>query len=651
MSELRIKLPDGSERCYESQLTCGELAGDISASLRKKSIAAKVNGKLVDLSHILENGDNVSIVLLDDDVGLEIIRHSTAHILAEAVKSLYPTVQVTIGPVIENGFFYDFVYDEGFSDSDLLAIEKKMKEIISRNANIVRRVVTKQEAIEYFQSINEDYKVKIIEELDDSGEISLYSQGEFIDLCRGPHLPSTGYVKAFKLTRVSGAYWKGDSKNKMLQRIYGTAWRSKKELSDHLTMLEEAKKRDHRKIGKEMDLFHFQDDAVGVPFWHPNGWTIFQRLLAYMKLKQSESGYLEIATPEIMDQALWKQSGHLDKFTENMFFAHSIEKDKAYAVRPMNCPGSVRVFSSELRSYRDLPMRLAEFGKVYRYEPSGALYGLMRVRGFTQDDAHIFCTEDQIIDESLKLCELTLDIYSHFGFDDVMIKFSDRPENRIGSDEVWDKAEGALLNAINTLNLDYQLNAGDGAFYGPKIEFVLKDCIGRQWQMGTLQVDLNLPERLDAQYIAADGQKRNVVMLHRAIFGSIERFIGILLEHYAGRLPFWLSPMQVAILSITDRQSDYANSIGRMMSEIGITSTVDNDNQTLSYKIRKYSRSKVSIIVIIGDDELENRAVSFRSIGDNKKHVMSVDAFVDHVKQLNAKGGMRRAVTGVERAE
>lgn len=618
-NNFNIRLIDGSVRAYEKDsddcITCLKIAQDISSSLAKKAVAAKINGKQCDLDHLVKDNDIIEIITLDTEEGLDVIRHDAAHVLAQAVKELYPSIQVTIGPTIKDGFFYDFAKNEPFSANDLIKIEEKMEEIIKRNDKIVRKVVSKNEAIEYFHSINEHYKIEIINKLPESEEISMYSQGNFTDLCRGPHAPSTGYIKAFKLMKVAGAYWRGNSNNVMLQRIYGTAWTSKKDLDQYLYMIEEAEKRDHRKLGKEMDLFHFQDEAPGAVFWHQKGWIIFQTLITYMRQQQHESGYVEINTPEILNRSLWEASGHWEKYRENMYTATVLDEDRVYAVRPMCCPGAIQVFNHGLVSYKELPMRLSEFGKVYRYEPSGSLYGLMRVRAFTQDDAHIFCTEDQIMSESINLCKLLFKIYADFGFDNVKVKFSDRPDKRIGDDNVWDKAEAALLNALKDLGVEYTTNKGEGAFYGPKLEFVLRDAIGRDWQMGTLQVDLNLPRRLNAQYIGEDGQKHYPVMLHRAVFGSLERFIGMLIEHYTGKLPLWLAPMQLCIMTITDEEKDFVKQLEIKAKKLGIRVIVDLDNETLNYKIRKHSLNKIPYIAIVGKKEAAEGSVSVRKFG------------------------------------
>ena len=606
-----------------------DLLNELDKSLHKQCVAIKINGEIKDLSTQIDEDNDVEFVLSSTPEGLDIIRHDTAHILAQAVKELYPKAQVTIGPTIENGFYYDFANTQPFSDSDLAKIEKKMQEIVNQNLIIKRKVVTRQEAIDFFAKQGETYKVEIIKDLPKEEDITIYTQGDFSDLCKGPHAPSTGSAKAFKLMKVAGAYWKGDSKNEMLQRIYGTAWVDKKQLRQYLIMLEEAEKRDHRKIGKQAGLFHFQEEAQGAVFWHPKGWDLFQRLVNYIRDKQNENGYLEIGTPEIMDQKMWEASGHWEKFRENMFTANTIDEDKLYAVRPMNCPGGVQVYNQGIKSYRDLPLRLAEFGKVHRYEPSGALHGLMRARAFTQDDAHIFCTTEQITEECINVCKLIIDIYKDFGFEDVKVKFSDRPEKRIGSDEIWDAAEKALLNAVIEQELPYTLNKGEGAFYGPKLEFVMRDAIGRDWQLGTLQVDFNLPMRLNANYISKDGKKHRPVMLHRALFGSIERFLGILIEHYAGNLPLWLAPVQVAVITITDAINEYAQHIFNILREKNIRCILDLANEQVNYKIRKHSLSKIPIIVILGIEEKEKNLVSTRKLGNKKQETLELNQFVD----------------------
>jgi len=560
---------------------------------------------------------------------IETLRHDTAHIMAMAVQEIFPDTQVTIGPVIENGFFYDFARDNPFTDSDLEIIEKKMKEIVKRDVKTSFKVLSREDAIKLFLDKGEKYKVEIIESLPSDEEIKVYFHGDWFDLCRGPHLNSSGEIgTAFKLTKVAGAYWRGDSNNPMLQRIYGTAWETQEELDNYLHMLEEAEKRDHRKLGKELDLFHFQEEAPGSVFWHAKGWTLFQSLINYMRKRQDEAGYSEINTPDIMDKSLWELSGHLEKFGDNMFTTEARE-DRVYALKPMNCPGCVQVYKQGLKSYRDLPLRVAEFGKVHRYEPSGALHGLMRVRAFTQDDAHIFCTEDQITDESKIVCDLILSIYKDFGFEDVSIKFSDRPENRVGSDEIWDKSEKALRTAMEATGLDYTVNPGEGAFYGPKLEFVLRDAIGREWQCGTLQVDLNMPERLGGTFIAEDGKKYNPVMLHRALFGSLERFTGILLEHYAGNLPLWLSPVQAVVAPITSEIDGYAVEIQKTLKSSGFRVEMDLRNEKISYKIRENSLQKIPFLLIVGKKEMEEKSVTLRTFGSKDQEKIKLDNLTD----------------------
>ena len=560
---------------------------------------------------------------------IEILRHDAAHIMAMAVQELFPETQVTIGPVIENGFFYDFARDNPFTDSDLEIIEKKMKEIVKRDVKTSFKVLSREDAIKLFLDKGEKYKVEIIESIPTDEEIKVYYHGDWFDLCRGPHLNSSGEIgTAFKLTKVAGAYWRGDSNNPMLQRIYGTAWETQEELDNYLHMLEEAEKRDHRKLGKELDLFHFQEEAPGSVFWHAKGWTLFQSLINYMRKRQDEAGYSEINTPDIMDKSLWELSGHLEKFGDNMFTTEARE-DRVYALKPMNCPGCVQVYKQGLKSYRDLPLRVAEFGKVHRYEPSGALHGLMRVRAFTQDDAHIFCTEDQITDESKIVCDLILSIYKDFGFEDVSIKFSDRPENRVGSDEIWDKSEKALRTAMEATGLDYSVNPGEGAFYGPKLEFVLRDAIGREWQCGTLQVDLNMPERLGGTFIAEDGKKYNPVMLHRALFGSLERFTGILLEHYAGNLPLWLSPVQAVVAPITSEIDGYALEIRETLKSSGFRVEMDLRNEKINYKIRENSLQKIPFLLIVGKKEMEEKSVTLRTFGSKDQEKIKLDNLTD----------------------
>ena len=574
----------------------------------------------------------MEIVTRESDDGIELLRHDAAHVLAEAVKELWPDTQVTIGPAIENGFYYDFAREEPFTDADLESIEARMKDIVDRDESIEREVWERDKAAEFFRGIGEVYKAEIIESIPSDEDLTLYRQGDFIDLCRGPHLPSTGKLgKAFKLTHVSGAYWRGDSNNEMLQRIYGTAWSNDKALRKYLHMLEEAEKRDHRRLGRIMDLFHFQEEAPGAVFWHPNGWSVFQALIAYMREKNTAAGYQEVNTPEIMAKALWEKSGHNAAFGDNMFTSETVD-GRVYAIKPMNCPGHIQIYNQGITSYRDLPVRLGEFGKCHRYEPSGALHGMMRVRAFTQDDAHIFCTPEQITEESIAVCELILGIYKDFGFDDVRIKFADRPEVRVGEDAVWDQAEQALLKALEVGGLEYTYNQGEGAFYGPKLEFVLRDAIGRDWQCGTLQVDLNMPGRLGATYIGEDGNKHLPVMLHRAMFGSIERFMGILIEHHAGNLPLWLAPEQVKVLTITSDADDYATEIVTALREAGIRADSDLRNEKISYKVREHSVAKVPALFAVGQREIEERTVAIRRLGSKKQVVMPLDEAIASLK-------------------
>jgi threonyl-tRNA synthetase len=634
-----ITLPDGTERQYDTQVSGKEVAESIGAGLAKAAVAVRVDGALWDLTRSIENDAALEILTRDSDDGLELLRHDAAHVLAEAVKELWPDTQVTIGPAIENGFYYDFARTEPFTDADLETIETRMREIVDRDEPIEREVWERDKAAGFFRGIGEEYKAEIIESIPSEEDLTLYRQGEFIDLCRGPHLPSTGKLgKAFKLTRVSGAYWRGDSNNEMLQRIYGTAWSNDKQLRKYLNMLEEAEKRDHRRLGRVMDLFHFQEEAPGAVFWHPKGWSVFQSLIGYMRQKQNEAGYQEINTPEIMAKALWEKSGHNAAFGDNMFTSETVD-GRVYAVKPMNCPGHVQVFKQGITSYRDLPVRLAEFGKCHRYEPSGALHGMMRVRAFTQDDAHIFCTPEQITEESIAVCKLILEIYRGFGFDDVRIKFADRPELRVGEDAVWDQAEQALQKALEVGGLDYTHNPGEGAFYGPKLEFVLRDAIGRDWQCGTLQVDLNMPGRLGASYIGEDGEKHLPVMLHRAIFGSLERFMAILIEHYAGNLPLWLAPVQVKVLTITSDADQYAEEIATLLHANGIRAETDLRNEKISYKVREHSVAKIPVQFAVGQRELENRSVAIRRIGSKKQDVLSLDDAISVLKtEINNRG-------------
>ena len=624
-SNITITFPDGNTREVNKGISGLELAEKISKSLAKESIAFKSNGEIQDLSRIINKNITVQILKKDSDEALDIIRHDCAHVMAEAVQELFPSTQVTIGPSIENGFYYDFARENPFTINDLTKIEKKMIEIINRGEKFTREVWSKDEALKFFSNKGEKYKAELINDLPKGETITIYKQGKWLDLCKGPHMPSTKHIgKAFKLMKVAGAYWRGDSNNAMLTRIYGTAWRNEKELNDYLHQLKEAEKRDHRKLGREMDFFHFQEEAPGAVFWHPKGWSLFQSLINYMRNRQDNAGYVETNTPDMMDKSLWEKSGHWDKFSEMMFRTEAKE-EKIFAIKPMNCPGAVEIFKQGLKSYRDLPLRMSEFGKVHRYEPSGALHGLMRVRAFTQDDAHIFCTEDQITSECKIVCDLILSIYKDFGFEDVRIKFSDRPEKRVGSDTIWDKSEKALKDAMEITGLKYTLNPGEGAFYGPKLEFVLRDAIGRDWQCGTLQVDLNLPRRLGATFIDENGQKKTPVMLHRALFGSLERFTGILIEHYAGHLPLWLSPIQVIIATITSESDDYGYEVVKDLKSLGIRTELDVRNEKIGYKIREHSNAKIPIIIAIGKKEKEEKSVSVRRLGSKETKNIKLD--------------------------
>ena len=622
---INITFPDGKSHEERKGITGFEIAEKISKSVAKEAIAFKVNDEIQDLSHCIEKDAQVEIIKKDNVAALEIIRHDCAHIMAEAVQALFPNTQVTIGPAIENGFYYDFAKEEPFTVNDFDKIEKKMLEIIDQGKNFTREVWTRGQAINFFSKRGENYKTELINDLDTDETITIYKQGEWLDLCKGPHMPSTKYIgKAFKLMKVAGAYWRGDSSNAMLTRIYGTAWRNEKELTEYLNQLEEAEKRDHRKLGKEMDLFHFQEEAPGAVFWHPKGWGLFQSLINYMRKRQDQAGYVETNTPDLLDRSLWETSGHWEKFRGNMFTTEEKE-GRIFAIKPMNCPGAVEIYKQGLKSYRDLPLRISEFGKVHRYEPSGALFGLMRVRAFTQDDAHIFCTENQITSESKIVCDLILSIYKDFGFTDVIIKYSDRPEKRVGEDHVWDKAEKALKEAVKTTGLAYTINPGEGAFYGPKLDFILRDAIGRDWQCGTLQVDLNLPSRLGATYIDENGQKKTPVMLHRALFGSLERFTGILIEHYAGNLPFWLSPLQIVVATITSDSDNYADNIFNQLRDKGLRVKKDIRNEKIGYKIREHSIAKIPVIMVIGKKEAENKTVSLRKLGSKKTETFKID--------------------------
>ena len=629
----KITLPDGSERQFDAATRGADIAASIGKSLARDAVAVRVDGELWDLGRDIESDAAIEIVTRESDEGLELLRHDAAHVLAEAVKELWPDTQVTIGPAIENGFYYDFARVEPFTESDLEIIEARMKDIVDRDEPIEREVWQRGKAIEFFRSIGEEYKAEIIEGIPPGETLTLYRQGNFIDLCRGPHLPSTGKLgKAFKLTRVSGAYWRGDSRNDMLQRIYGTAWANEKQLRKHVNMLEEAEKRDHRRLGRIMDLFHFQDEAPGAVFWHPKGWALFQNLVDYMRQKQNAAGYLEVNTPDLMARSLWEASGHWESFGDHMYTTET-EDGRTYAIKPMNCPGHVQIFKQGIKSYRDLPYRLAEFGKVHRYEPSGALHGLLRVRAFTQDDAHIFCTPEQITAESIAVCDLILGIYHDFGFDDVRIKFADRPEVRVGEDAVWDQSEAALKKALEVAGLDYEYNPNEGAFYGPKLEFVLRDAIGRDWQCGTLQVDLNLPGRLGATYIGEDGNKHTPVILHRAMFGSLERFIAILLEHHAGHLPLWLAPTQVQVLTITSEADDYAEEVAAELRKRGLRAETDLRNEKIAYKVREHSVAKVPALLAVGQREVKNRTVAERRLGSKQQRVIALDEAIDGLER------------------
>jgi len=630
-----ITLPDGNDINFSKKVTGLEVAEKISKSLSKEASIISVDGELKDLNHIIDKDCSVKIFTSKDKEGLDTIRHDTAHITAMAVQEIFPGTQVTIGPVIENGFYYDFSRKEPFTEEDLSKIENKMKEIVDRDVLTTREVWNRDKAIKHFKEKGEIYKAEIIEGIPEKEDVSIYFHGEWHDLCKGPHLSSTGKIgKYFKLMKVSGAYWRGDSKNEMLQRIYGTSWATQKDLDNYLKRIEEAEKRDHRKLGKEMDLFHFREESPGSVFWHEKGWKLFQKLVSYMRSKQEAAGYKEVNTPEILDRALWEKSGHWEKYGEHMYTSQTPDQ-KIFAIKPMNCPGHVQVFNQGLKSYRDLPLRISEFGKVHRYEPSGSLHGLLRVRAFTQDDAHIFCTEDQITSECLIVTNLILDIYKDLGFENVILKYSDRPDLRVGDDKVWDKAEKALLDAVKASKLEYTVNKGEGAFYGPKIEFVLRDAIGRDWQCGTLQVDLNLPGRLEASFVDKDGNKKIPVMLHRALFGSLERFIGILIENYAGKFPFWISPLQVIVIPISEEFDDYAKEVNAKIINAGISSEVDLKNHNLNYKIREHSLSKVPLLLICGKKEVDSKSVTIRRLDTNKQENMELNLFLKKFSALN----------------
>ncbi|MEI7515775.1 MAG: threonine--tRNA ligase [Betaproteobacteria bacterium] len=623
---IHITLPDGSLREFPGSVTVAEVAASIGTGLAKAALAGKIDGVVVDTSHTISANSALSIITAKDADGLEVIRHSTAHLLAYAVKALFPDAQVTIGPVIEHGFFYDFSYKRPFTPDDLVLIEKKMTELAAKDEPVTRRVLPRDEAVAYFKSLGEHYKAEIIESIPADQDVSLYREGDFEDLCRGPHVPSTGKLKFFKLMKLAGAYWRGDHNNEMLQRIYGTAWATKDGLQQHLTMLEEAEKRDHRKLGRELDLFHIDDHAPGLVFWHPKGWTLWQGVEQYMRRVYQDNGYLEVKGPQIIDKGLWEKTGHWDKYRENMFVTESEKRE--YALKPMNCPGHILIFKQGIKSYRDLPLRYGEFGQCHRNEPSGGLHGIMRVRGFTQDDGHIFCTEDQILQECVNYTALLQKVYADFGFKNIIYKVATRPAQRIGSDAIWDKAEAALIESLQASGCEFELSVGDGAFYGPKIEYTLKDAIGRHWQCGTMQVDFSMPERLDAEYVGEDGARHRPVMLHRAIVGSLERFIGILIEESAGALPTWLAPVQIAVLNITDAQGEYARNVAKTLKNQGLRVDLDLRNEKITYKIREHSMQKLPFLLVVGDKEMAAGSVAVRARGGNDLGVMSLDAFV-----------------------
>jgi threonyl-tRNA synthetase len=622
---VQITLPDGSQRNYDAAVTVAEVAASIGTGLAKAALAGKVNGQVVDTSYLIDQDSSLAIITAKDADGLEVIRHSTAHLLAYAVKELFPTAQVTIGPVIENGFFYDFSFERPFTLEDLAVIEKRMTALTAKDEPVLRRVLPRDEAVAYFKGLGEHYKAEIIASIPAGEDVSLYREGAFEDLCRGPHVPSTGKLKHFKLMKVAGAYWRGDHKNEMLQRIYGTAWATKEDLQQHLTMLEEAEKRDHRKLGRELDLFHVDDHAPGLVFWHPKGWAIWQAVEQYMRQVYRDNGYQEVKAPQLLDKGLWEKTGHWDKYRDNMFTTESEKRD--YALKPMNCPGHILIFKQGLKSYRDLPLRYGEFGQCHRNEATGGLHGIMRVRGFTQDDGHIFCTEDQILAECVAYTTLLQKVYADFGFKNIIYKIATRPEQRIGSDEIWDKAEHALIESLRASGCEFELSPGEGAFYGPKVEYTLKDAIGRHWQCGTIQVDFSMPERLDADYVGEDSARHRPVMLHRAIVGSLERFIGILIEETAGALPTWLAPVQVKVLNITDAQAEYARDVVKTLQNQGFRVEADLRNEKITYKIREHSMQKVPYLIVIGDKEMASGAVAVRARGGQDLGVMSVAEF------------------------
>ncbi|EMR11908.1 threonyl-tRNA synthetase [Methylophaga lonarensis MPL] len=634
---ISITLPDGSQRQFDHPVSIFDIANDIGAGLARAALAGKVNDKLVDTSYLIEQDADVAIITDRDEEGLDIIRHSTSHLMAQAVKQLFPEAQVTIGPVIEDGFYYDFSYSEAFTPDDLTKIEQRMEEIVKQDLQVIREEMPRDAAIKLFREMGEEYKAQIIEDIPKDEILSVYRQGDFMDLCRGPHVPSTGKLKAFKLMKLAGAYWRGKSENEMLQRVYGTAWNDKKALKAYLHRLEEAEKRDHRKLARSLDLFHIQDEATGMIFWHDNGWRIFREVENYIRSVLRRNGYQEIRTPQVVDRTLWEKSGHWDKFSDMMFTTHSENRD--YAIKPMNCPCHVQVFNQGLKSYRDLPLRMAEFGSCHRNEPSGTLHGLMRLRGFTQDDAHIFCTEDQIQSEVSTFIDLLQNVYADFGFNDIIIKLSTRPENRVGSDQVWDKSEHALEQALNAKGLQWDLQPGEGAFYGPKIEFSLKDCLGRVWQCGTIQVDFSMPGRLDATYVADDGSKQAPVMLHRAILGSLERFIGILIEEYAGAFPTWLAPKQVVVMGITDKQSDYVSKIAEDLAQQGFRADTDLRNEKIGFKIREHTLRRVPYLLVVGEREAQENTVAIRTRKGEDLGVMPLQAFAEVLNKDIARRG------------
>ncbi|AEK61332.1 Threonyl-tRNA synthetase [Collimonas fungivorans Ter331] len=627
---IAVKLPDGSQRQFDAPLTVAQVAASIGAGLAKAALAGKVDGKLVDTSFLIERDVELAIVTDKDADGLEVIRHSTAHLLAYAVKELFPDAQVTIGPVIENGFYYDFAYKRPFTPEDLLEIEKKMAELAKKDEPVTRKVVARDEAIAYFESIGEAYKAELIGSIPQDQEVSLYTEGKFTDLCRGPHVPSTGKLKVFKLMKLAGAYWRGDAKNEMLQRVYGTAWAKKDEQEAYLHMLEEAEKRDHRKLGRALDLFHFQDEAPGLIFWHPKGWTIWQQVEQFMRRVYQDNGYQEVKAPQILDRSLWEKTGHWENYRDNMFTTES--ENRSYALKPMNCPGHIQIFNSGLHSYRDLPLRYGEFGQCHRNEPSGALHGMMRVRGFTQDDGHIFCTEEQVQEEVAAFDKVVRQVYTDFGFTEVAVKLALRPEKRVGADEVWDKAESALREAIRASGTEWEELPGEGAFYGPKIEYHLKDSIGRSWQCGTMQVDFSMPGRLGSEYVTEDNGRKVPVMLHRAIVGSLERFIGILIENHAGAMPLWLAPVQVVVLNISDAQSEYVKNVAQTLKKQGFRVETDLRNEKITYKIRQHSLQKPPYILVVGDKERDANTVAVRARGNVDLGVMPIDVLVERLK-------------------